>query len=118
MNKCVRIFAIFLSLIFLFTGCNDEFTIDETKTAGIYYRRYSDIEKIKSVEEDKNLLKEKEEYMKLFEEFCGFPLPDYFTFPKVTEEHNWNRVNIDERFFSIGIHFIMEKMTLWKCWII
>ena len=108
MRKLINLIAVLLSLVLLFTGCNDEFTIDETKTACNQWL-YKDIERVKSVEEDKSLLKEKEEYMQLFEKLAGFSLPDYFTFPKVTEEQSWNFVSISDRFIKIDIHFIMEK---------
>ena len=118
--KCIII--ILLSVILIVVGCiianniyekkhfiDYLYEVDENKTAGIYLWLYNDIEKLQSVKEDKSLLKEKEEFIKWFNEYCGFSLPDYFIIPTVDEEHTWNQVSIDERFITIEYSFVMEK---------
>ena len=65
-----------------------------------------DIEELKSREEDKSLIKEKEEFMQLFKEFCGFSLPEYFVFSKDIDKLN---ISIYERTIEVSDFFVFEK---------
>ena len=160
MKKYIKITAVAISLIFVFTGCSEdsivngnEITSEITHTLcsgieavesdieiseyisddgvnsliygygagdvyiekdngifkGTYFGTYDSIEEVKSVEEEKSILKEKEEFLQFFESFSGFSLPDYFIFPKVTRETNWNQVIIYDDEMCITIHFVAEK---------
>ena len=66
----------------------------------------ADIEELKSREEDKSLIKEKEEFMQLFKVFCGFSLPEYFIFPKDIDKLN---IQISERTIEVTDYFVFEK---------
>lgn len=114
-SKCIII--ILLSIILIVVGCIIANNIYENKKYFdfkydniIEGRKYAaeilqrvDIEEIKSREEDKSLIKEKEEFMQLFKEFCGFSLPEYFAFPKDID------LSITERAMSVYDYFIFEK---------
>ena len=129
MQKYIKIISVLLSLVFVFSGCGknsenidsansdtvkkklrpakeevivDNFILEAT-------RHYDDIEDLKLVEEDESLLKEKEEFLQLFKEFCGFSLPEYFIIPKITKETSWNMVCVTTRYISISLDFVVEK---------
>ena len=120
MQKNIKVIALFLTLIFVFCGCDTQNTSNEKYMAELaeYENEivkntsklwHPDIEQLKMVEEDKSLLKEKEEYMQLFKKFCGFSLPEYFIIPKATDEFDWTSVDISDRYMSVRTYMIIKK---------
>ena len=116
MQKYIKVTVAFLTLFLVLTGCADKketSTINERKVdertlePADYW--YPDNEKLKLVEEDKSLLKEKEEFLKLFKKLAGFSLPEYFFIPKITDETDWNDVDINERYMDVYIYTIIKK---------
>lgn len=86
MKKYTKIIAVILSLVFIFTGCANE-RVYITSSGESFYKEQTDtmyetLETMYTLEEDKDLVKEKEAFLKSFKEFCGFSLPDYLTFLK------------------------------------
>lgn len=118
--KYIKIITIALSLTFAFTGCANEnhykrnipFGYINPELESTHISRISDIyekaAKTNELEEDKSLIEEKEEYMKLFKEFCGFSLPNYFVLPKNPEEIDWD-IYITERYIEVDGLFFVEK---------
>lgn len=127
MKKALKsIVIILLSVILIVVGCIIAKNIyEKEKYIDFHYeqllkeREYNtkllqklDIEKLKSREEDKSLIKGKEEFMQLFKEFCGFSLPEYFVFPKEAD------IRISEREIGFLGYFVFEKndaLEMLKC---
>ena len=98
MSKFIKAVSLFLSLIFLFSGC--KYQIDENKT-----KMFNNIEKITSIKEAENSAEIKPEFLKLFEEYAGFSLPEYFILPESTEQS----VVFVSSTFLISTYIIMGK---------
>jgi len=103
MRKTLKIFFCFLCSLLLFSGCNrpdSNYQIDENKT-----EMFNDIEKIKAIKELENSGEIKTEFLKLFKEYAGFSLPEYFILPEATGQ---SETIADETFF-VYTSIIMEK---------
>lgn len=99
MWKYIKAVSLFLSLIFLFSGC--KYQIDENKT-----KMFNSIEEIEAIKELENSAELKSEFLKLFEEYSGFSLPKYFVLPK-TSSKSW--MDVDDFKFFVFTYIIMEK---------
>ena len=75
MQKALKLLLCFWCLILVLSGC--KYQIDHSKTA-----MFNNIEKIKTIKEYENSSEIKDEFLKQFESYAGFSLPEYFILPE------------------------------------